>query len=310
MATSSNYKTALELSELIKNENVSGKERIPSTDSHMKIWTLRFDRNEEELRNIIKTLRDAHFIFIINLVSVEDEANSYLHSQDSYIYADASILNELKKYTEAKLEKVYESTQYKKKSAFQITKELFPKLKEYNNTPLGHALNEAIMVEEYYKTITNTAFEYTDSWRQKKLQELYRDEIADQNREKEISSHHSIDEIDSSSFNSTATPTKITLDAAQLEQLPYWERLTHTFPIEFLIRIHFRKYEFDIIRKLILTGKIHDEKDLKYIRDTLQIMESKIKHDNILKKNLDVIIELRRIAQTKMNLLRKSGSQR
>ena len=37
-----------------------------------------------------------------------------------------------------------------------------------------------------------------------------------------------------------------------------WSKITHNFPVDFLVRIHFRKYDFDTVKKLIQKGKINN----------------------------------------------------
>ncbi|HMV43633.1 MAG TPA: hypothetical protein PKD50_13915, partial [Leptospiraceae bacterium] len=84
-----------------------------------------------------------------------------------------------------------------------------------------------------------------------------------------------------------------------------WAKAVNQFSIRFLIRIHFRKYEFDVVKRLVLTSKISMLDDLIYIRNTLKDLEKQLDKDTILKYHLDKIIELRRITQAKINNLRK-----
>ncbi|MCZ8344087.1 MAG: hypothetical protein O9301_13715, partial [Leptospira sp.] len=64
----------------------------------------------------------------------------------------------------------------------------------------------------------------------------------------------------------------------------------------------------DIIRKLIQTGKLKEEKDLKYVRDTLQLMETRLEQDNILKRYFTEMVELRRYTQAKLNVMRQAAA--
>ncbi len=56
-------KTAIELAEMIKTENVGGKERLPNTETHMKHWCAHFAMDEKSIRKILDMLRDSHYIF-------------------------------------------------------------------------------------------------------------------------------------------------------------------------------------------------------------------------------------------------------
>lgn len=291
----SKVKIAEELAEMIKEVNSStreGKEKIPNSETHLKEWCSHFAMDEKSIRGILDDLKNAHYIFIINIVM--PDPNLYLPGTDSYIYAEISLVNELKRYSENRLEKIYEQTFYKKKSPFLIIKELFPRVKEFNNTPIGKALNETVMIEEFLRVMNSSPYEYTDSWKKAKLREIYNEtdtEVPELEKELELKNNRAVDQLGDQYNN---------LDS----QSSQWKKLTSTLPIEFLVRIHFRKHEFDIVKKLIQTGKITEEKDLKYIRDTLQMMEGRANQDIILRKYLDQMVELRRLAQAKLNILR------
>jgi len=286
-------KIALELAELIKKENLEGKDRIPTSDTFIRIWSSNLGRNEEDIRKILTSLRESHFIFVVNIVA--PDPNLFVYGEEAYIFTELEILNELKRAAEENLERLYESSNYKRKSAFQISRELFPKIKEYNNTPLGRAINVVVMLEEYTRILLSSSFEYTDQWRLNKIQDIYSDEIGAT--------------MEESVPAPTATDPKRAVDSIKegtKEKIdPSWSKATQNFSVEFLLRVHFRKYEFDIIKKLIQTGKIRDEKELKYIRDTLLLMETRTDVDRLLKRYIEDMVELRRYCQAKLNMLRQ-----
>jgi hypothetical protein len=286
-------KTAIELAEMIKTENVGGKERLPNTETHMKHWCAHFAMDEKAIRKILDMLRDSHYIFIINIVL--PDPNLYLSSIDSYAYAELTLLNDLKRYSELRLEKTYESTFYKKKSPFQIIRELFPKIRDFNNSAIGKGLNESVMLDEFIRVITNSSFEFTDQWKSNKLRELYaegEDDVAP-NAEVELEAKvRAMDQAVGKEYIENPNSS--------------WSKITHNFPVDFLVRIHFRKYDFETEKKLIQRGKINSETDLKYIRDTLQLMEGRINQDTILFRHVHEMVDLRRLAQMKLNNLRVS----
>lgn len=290
-------KVCLELADMIRKENLESREKIPTSDTHLRVWSSQLSRTEEDLRKLLAALRDSHYIFIVSVVA--PDPNLFVYGEDAYVFAEPFILNELKKHSEDSLEKLYEASNYKRKSAFQITRELFPKIKEFNNTPLGRSINVSVMLEEFQRMLTAQSYEYTDQWRRNKLQEIFKDEI---NAAEELANATSARDMD---------PTKRAVDQLK-EQGPKekidqnWVKAKENFSTEFLLRVHFRKYEFDVVKKLIQTGKLKEEKDIKYVRDTLQLMENRMEQDNLLKRYATEMIELRRYAQAKLNLLRQS----
>jgi hypothetical protein len=286
-------KIALELSELIRNENSEGKEKIPTSENFVRVWASNFARSEEEIRKILNALRDSHYIFIVNIVA--PDSNLFVYGEEAYIYADLTILNDLKHSAEENLERLYESSNYKRKSAFQISRELFPKIKEYNNTPLGRAINIVVMLEEFARILTTTSFEFTDQWRRNKIQDIFQYEAGSG---EELTSTLATMSDPKRAVDIMKEGTKEKID-------PSWSKATNNFSVEFLLRVHFRKYEFDVIKKLIQTGKIKDEKELKFIRDTLILMETRTEEDRLLKRYQEVMTELRRYCQAKLNILRQ-----
>lgn len=293
-------KIGLELAEFIRKENQEGREKIPTSDTHLRVWAAHFARNEEEIRKLLYALRDSHFIFIVNIVT--PDPNLFVYGEEAYLYAEPFILSELKKIAEESLEKLYEASNYKRKSAFQITRELFPKIKEFNNTPLGRAINLSVMIEEFSRMLTAQSFEYTDHWRKNKIQDIFRDEV---NAADELNAVAAMREAEAGNKRAVDTYKEL----APKEKIdPSWQKAKQNFSTEFLLRVHFRKYEFDVIRKLIQTGKLKEEKDLRYVRDTLQLMETRVDQDNILRRYITEMIELRRYAQAKMNVMRQGTS--
>lgn len=294
-------KICLDLADMIRKENLESRDKIPTSDSHLRIWSSQLARSEEEIRKLLAALRDSHFIFLVSIVS--PDPNLFVYGEDAYVFAEPFILNELKKHSEETLEKLYEASNYKRKSAFQITRELFPKIKEFNNTPLGRAINLSVMLEEFQRMLTAQSYEYTDQWRRNKLQEIFKDEVL---QAEELANNANFREND---------PTKRAVDQLK-DQAPKekidsnWVKAKENFSTEFLLRVHFRKYEFDIVKKLIQSGKLKEEKDIKYVRDTIQLMESRMDQDNLLKRYANEMIDLRRYAQAKLNMLRQGLGSR
>ncbi|MCX8000553.1 MAG: hypothetical protein N3A69_16640, partial [Leptospiraceae bacterium] len=221
---------------------------------------------------------------------------------DAYVYADQSVLNELKYYCENKLAEIYESTFYKKKSAINIVREFITKLKDYNNTPLGRALNEYRMVDEFVRIVSASAFDYTDSWRKEKLIKLLREGESSKDFEIDIEPAGK-EEASSSAFSKQESTSS---QRQPYQQGSKWQRAVSQFSVKFLLRIHFRKYEFDVVRKLIMTGRITELEDFIFIRDTIKKIETMVDQDPILKYHVNKLKELRRLAQAKINIIRKN----
>jgi len=286
-------KILLDLAEQVKLENTKGKEKIPSSDVFVKKMTVHFSRTEEEIKKFIVSLREAHYIFVINIVI--PDANYFVNSLDAYVYAEQSLLADLKRYADGKIEQIYEGQFYKRKSAFQIVRELFPKIREFNNSPLGKAINEVVMLEEYNRLLSSNPYEYSEAWKKERLFAIYHEVEDDTLIPTNPTDDNPLRAVDQMKDGGVTTSPN-----------SKWGKTTNQFSVDFLVRIHFRKYEFETVRKLILTGRITKESDLIYIRDTLRKMEGRTNIDHLLKHYMNQMVDLRRLAQAKINIIRKA----
>lgn len=293
-------KVALEIANIIREENLRGKERIPTSETLIRKLMQNYSTDADSIFQLLNKLQEAHYIFIFQVVQADPSL--FVQAIDAYVYADQSVINELKFYCENKLAQTYESTFYKKKSAINIVRELISKLKEYNNTPLGRALNEYRMVEEFGRIMASSPFDYTDSWRKEKLIKLLKEGYDFRDFEIEIASptKEETPTVNTSFKNENFSFQKQPVQGSK------WQKAVAQFSVKFLLRIHFRKYEFDVVRKLIMTGKITELEDFIFIRDSIKKIETQVDKDPILKYHVDKLRDLRRLAQAKINIIRKN----
>lgn len=97
------------------------------------------------------------------------------------------------------------------------------------------------------------------------------------------------------------------IDSAELSQIQemdrsgQWGKAVDRYGVQFLLRIHFRKYEFEKVRWLLRTGKVAREEDVRFIRDTIRTMEGRVSVDLKLGRFMKDMADIRRIAQMKLN---------
>ena len=80
-----------------------------------------------------------------------------------------------------------------------------------------------------------------------------------------------------------------------------WSDATRIFDPQFLMRIHFRKYEFKMVFRLVYEGKVKEKKDLDYIEATLTKMEGNVERDPKLKDHLKEIQELKKLVSEQIS---------
>ncbi|PJZ54595.1 hypothetical protein [Leptospira adleri] len=300
---------ALEIASEIRKVNLQDDEKIPTSDTFVKELMALYSREPEDLRNIIEALREAKVIFVIKIVLPEERANKMSDpGVDAYAYADLKILADLKYYAEKKLERLYEATYYKKKSPSLIARELFPKIRELNNTPIGRIVNIAVMLEEFIRMMNNNPNDFQEEFRTQALEEILVSKGSSPSEGKDIG-----EETPANSFSSAFSPVpsqratdRMGDPLNNVNPNSPWGRMVSKFSIDFLLRVHLRKCEFETIRRLIITGKVGEAEHLRLIRESLLKMEKNIHVDKVLASYLEEMVELRRLTQRKLNLLGKS----
>ncbi|WP_061223978.1 hypothetical protein [Leptospira weilii] len=302
-------KVALQIASEIRKINLREDQRIPTSDTFIKEMMSLYSRQPDDLRNILEALRAAKIIFVIKIVLPEEKMSKMSDpGVDAYAYADLKILNDLKYYSEKKLERLYEATYYKKKSPSLITRELFPKIRELNNTPIGRMVNIVVMIEEFIRMMNNNPNDFEEGSRSQAMEDILVAKGDNPSEEKNISDESSKLTSLSNSFGPTLSQRATDRMAAQEANFnpnSPWGRMASKFSIEFLLRVHLRKCEFETVRKLITSGKVTDEVNLRLIRDSLLKMEKNINVDKVLASYLEEMIELKRLAQRKLNAVSK-----
>ena len=287
---SNSLKQIQEIAYYIKEENVRGKERIPTSENLIKKFANQFERPPEEISKFIEQLIETHTIFSFNVVS--EDPSLFVQAVNGYVYAEQNLVTDLKHNCEIKLSNMYETMFYKKKPGSQICRELYPRINEYNNTDIGKTIYEVYHLTEFQKVIQANAFEYTDTWRKEKLLKLFRTEVEATNPQNALDIMNKME---------TLKPKEVINSK--------WGRAVNQFSVKFLIRIHFRKYEFDVVKKLLMTSKITSTEDFYFIRNTVKQLEKMDNGDPILKYHTDKLLELRRLAQAKINIANKNKTE-
>ena len=81
-----------------------------------------------------------------------------------------------------------------------------------------------------------------------------------------------------------------------------FDKATQKFSLEFLLRIHFRKYEFAVVKKLVKENKVNKLDDLRLIISMLARVEKNFSTDYRLKSYREEILELKYLTYAKINI--------
>jgi hypothetical protein len=323
--------TLLEIVERIRAINQKNSEdQIPTSDIIHKLLG-DIGESQETIDRYLRILVDAHYVISFKIIEA-DEARD-VASINGYVIAEHGILNAIYERLCQTIGMLYENQFYQRKSPSGIIKEILGKGSQFQNTPIGYAVNAAVMIQQYLNVLVTAAEEYTEAWRLSHLNQ-HLAEITGK-KAKSVSNEN---QAFATAANGNAFPIMMdeeglpdsfapkpyeageekpkrhrAVDSEEYSSVEHmdrsgkWGEAVEKFGVEFLLRIHFRKYEFDRVFALVKTNRITAEKDLRYIRDTLRKLEERMTGDDELMKYRGRITDLRRLAQMNLNkiLIRK-----
>ncbi len=293
--------TLLRIRDRIKeiNNNVY-EEAIPTSDIIFRKYLNDLVYSEDMARYYLKLLAESNFIFMIQIVKPDTILK--IPGIDGYVEAELDIIEKLLAVYNQRLVTIYEAEKRKLAGVETIIRELMPKVKELNNTPLGKVLNICIMLEQFTRIIHERPDHFQDAYRISKLKQFIPEEDEFKEPEEEHEKIQQVEEI------RRAVDTEEYQQLSKMNLTGNWAKAVEQFGVQFLIRVHLRKYEFDVLKKLLLQKRIAREEDLIFLRDSLRKMEERSLFNPELKKYLNEIKELKRIVQIKINqfyLIRK-----
>ncbi len=297
----------------IRDSNLhKDKDPIPTSDIIHRRLCADLEPNQRLLQTYLKLLSESHHIFIVKIVEADERLR--IDGIDGYVACEVQILAKLREMAARNLERAYAAQMYQRKQAAQIVKEMLPQARQFNNTPLGNYLNISVMLQQYEHFVATSFAEFSDTWKSTKLDELVRNldptAVPDMPEGEPEAGEGETDAVGVASAEGPADASGAPMRAvdhaelARIEEMDRsgkWGEAVDKFGVEFLVRIHLRKYEFDKLKHLVRTKKIAREEDLKYIRDALMKMEGRKTSDPGLVRHQAAMIDLRRAVQMRIS---------
>jgi hypothetical protein len=126
-----------------------GSKAIPHSDDFIIPMAATMGIGADLVKLILKILINAHKMFSIEIVHQDYVKN--IPKVEGYVVTDINVIRKLKKYFQDELVIMYASQFHKNFMIHQVIKDIFPLMKNLNNTPIGQMANKAIMLEELEK---------------------------------------------------------------------------------------------------------------------------------------------------------------
>ena len=270
------------------------RDSIPLSDEFIMRMVSTLGIDERIVFELLRILRESHHILV--MVIVKEDANRRIRRVEGYVDADFKTIHHLRDLHDKLLVDMYDETFKKRIMARQIVHELFPRVNQYNNTPLGQILNKVIMLEEFEKLISKHYAEYTDTWKEKKLDELIGDNLsilspsAPEKKLKET--------VDKQPQR--AVDTVMAGDMSAMGSRDSLARVLNIYGLEFFLRVHLRKYQFDYVQQIVEDGYIKSKADLLLIKNMIQKVKFNVDMDKGLRDRMDDLLKLERVVSRAM----------
>ncbi len=285
---------------ILKANKKENRDAIPHSDTFAKNMTAEFGIDETTLRDIIILLRDAHKIFVFEIAKEDRDRNA--KKIEGYVDADITTVRRLKLLFQDFLVTLYEEECGRKTMAHQAITELFPRIHTIANSPLGYVANKAIMLDEYERLLEKNFNEYTEDAKEillknliEERESLFKDELKKAEdakvREEEkkaggapkgLRKRRAVDSTRAEDYDT------------QKRDMPV-EKLISIYGIDFFLRLHLRRYEFDKVKETVEKGILRRPQELKKLKEYLGKIKNNFSSDPGLADHMTELYSLDRV---------------
>jgi hypothetical protein len=270
---------------------------VAVSDTFVKDFMSSQGYSEGDIKHAITILAESHKIFVMTIHKENLKQN--IKRVEAYVVSEPSILHQLKLRFQQRLVEVYEKDKNKKLSYSRIIREFLTNISLMAGSPLGKLANITIMLNEYENLIFNHSEEYSEEWKEIKLNEVLKSLNTFNEKEQEVASHEP-DEI--------SLPTKVKASserrAVNSPDFDKFQEHSETLSPEkvlriygptFFFRVKLRKYEFLYLAEIIEKGYIKQYRELVILKDMLKTIKGNFERDKDLSDHFEEIYKLDRV---------------
>ncbi|TAL39187.1 MAG: hypothetical protein EPN93_02275 [Spirochaetes bacterium] len=271
-----------EIYQEIRRRNSSvGTGSIPHSDELYKFVQSSMGIDPDLAKTIIQVLVNSHRVFSME-VTAEDKTHD-VPPIEGYVSANLTDIRKLKNYFQNELMIEYEKQFNKRQMTHQIVKDIFPMMRSLNNTALGMVANKAIMLEEFEKLMEKRFEEYTEEWKEKRLDiELSHSNL---NEQAALSQKAAEEKKQQAAHPARKTKMVRAVDSAKYDEFASrsrnypLQRIIKIYGTNFFLQVNLRKYQFSYIEKLVKDGQLNKRSDLLMLKEMIQTVKSHAEQD-------------------------------
>jgi hypothetical protein len=290
-----------------KRNTERGPFAVPQSDEFFDKITKDYSLIPYSIPNLIKILVDSHKIF--SFVIVEADHKERVRRVDGFVVTEGNIIKLLLEFFSDELVRVYSHEFSTKYSVERIIKEFIPKLKEYNNTPLGNTANIVINLMSLQSLLERNIMIYGAKWQEKqiKLEIEKSDPLSGfiDMKAGEMENHEAGATVIQENNSRRAVDSGKYEDFRKYQSKNSLDKTLTVYGIEFYTRVCFRDYQFSLVFKIIDDDFLKDPDDLMTVKKMLQKIRANSDQDLNLQKFAKDINDLEKLINQKL----KQGGQ-
>jgi len=272
---------------------------VPMSDQFLKDFTSTEGYSDAETKMAITILNEAHMVFIIAITKENKQTGD--KKIDGYVVADEDIISNLRSIYQRRLTEVYNKDKGTRYGYAQVLKDVMNNMHRLVNTPIGRVANIAIMLNEYGNLIAKNSEEFTDSWRDAKLDEFLDIGTLENELEQEQQSEGASKEAAGGRAGAERA-----VDSPEFEDynrddrtLPP-QKMIMIYGADFFFRVKLRKYEFGVLRDMIREGHIKRRADIVLLKNMVKTIKVNFDRDPRLNDFFEDIFHLDRDLSKKL----------
>ncbi|HOP62781.1 MAG TPA: hypothetical protein PK358_05500 [Spirochaetota bacterium] len=272
---------------------------VPMSDQFLKDFTSTEGYSDAETKMAITILNEAHMVFIIAITKENKQTGD--KKIDGYVVADEDIISNLRSIYQRRLTEVYNKDKGTRYGYAQVLKDVMNNMHRLVNTPIGRVANIAIMLNEYGNLIAKNSEEFTDSWRDAKLDEFLDIGTLENELEQEQQSEGASKEAAGGRAGAERA-----VDSPEFEDynrddrtLPP-QKMIMIYGADFFFRVKLRKYEFGVLRDMIREGHIKRRADIVLLKNMVKTIKGNFDRDPRLNDFFEDIFHLDRDLSKKL----------
>ena len=293
----------INLVERINNYQVQkSNDPIPTIEEIYNIIAYASFDNIDEVKQAVALLVKSGYLFRVQTL----DSNKKL--ADGFVVSSPGALMTVSSFISKELERQYSTSMKVAKNADNIVLSSEEEFLD-NNPRVLRYIQTYQQIKEYAAKVASGDYRYSKAGCLNSLSRLLDgEESIDLSAEKSLTKGFGSEEAEKEKSVKQHSRAVDVIDQAQYSQVRErlaWSDATRIFDPQFLMRIHFRKYEFKMVFRLVYEGKVKEKKDLDYIEATLTKIEGNVERDPKLKDHLKEIQELKKLVSEQISKLRK-----